>query len=205
MIQGPVNDAIVLRLPQHGTKTVESTQTESYVHHLDVFIFKADADNAKGKRVHYKRYELNNSSSLTLECKRTEFAPEDRFYVYLVANASFSEEELAAQETYYELQHNRQVDDYIHHCGLTSPNAPQYFLMDALATNERGENPIQLNDRGTIGQQRSRLGAVLVLGLGDIQLQQPIRGNLQRLCDPQENINAKALLAPLNVTDIGHG
>ena len=146
MVQGSVNDAIVLRLPQHGTKTVESTQTESYVHHLDVFIFKADADNAKGKRVHYKRYELNNSSSLTLECRRTEFAPEDRFYVYLVANASFSEEELAAQETYYELQHNRQVDDYIHHCGLTSPNAPQYFLMDALATNERGENPIQLND-----------------------------------------------------------
>ena len=146
MVQEPVNDAIVLRLPRTGTRTVESTQTESYVHHLDVFIFKADADNAKGKRVHYKRYELNNSSSLTLECKRTEFAPEDRFYVYLVANASFSEEELAAQETYYQLQHNRQVDDYIHHCGLTSPNAPRYFLMDALATNERGENPVRLND-----------------------------------------------------------
>ena len=146
MVQEPVNDAIVLRLPRTGTRTVESTHTESYVHHLDVFIFKADADNAKGKRVHYKRYELNNSSSLTLECKRTEFAPEDRFYVYLVANASFSEEELAAQETYYQLQHNRQVDDYIHHCGLTSPNAPRYFLMDALATNERGENPVRLND-----------------------------------------------------------
>ena len=146
VVQGPVNDAIVLKLSNTGTKTVESSQTESYVHHLDVFIFQADADNAKGKRVHYKRYELNNSSSLTLECKRTEFSPEDRFYVYLVANASFSEEELAAQETYYELQHNRQVDDYIHHCGLTSPNAPHYFLMDALATNERGENPVRLND-----------------------------------------------------------
>ena len=97
-MDGPVNDAIVLKLSSSETKAVQGTQTESYVHHLDVFIFKADSDNAKGERVHYKRYELNNSSSLTLECKRTEFAPEDRFYVYLVANASFSEEELAEQQ-----------------------------------------------------------------------------------------------------------
>ena len=95
LLQEPANDAIVLRLSNTGTKTVESSQTESYVHHLDVFIFQADADNAKGKRVHYKRYELNNSSSLTLECKRTEFKPTDRFYVYLVANSSLSEAELA--------------------------------------------------------------------------------------------------------------
>ena len=146
MVPGPVNNDIVLRLNTPGTKTIDGTSTESYVHHLDVFIFLADADNAKGKRVHYKRYELNNSSSLTLECKRAEFDPSDRFYVYLVANSSFSEAELADQKTYQQLQHNRQVDDYIHHCGLTSPNAPQYFLMDALATNEKGENPIRLND-----------------------------------------------------------
>ena len=146
MVPGPVNNDIVLRLNTPGTKTVDGTSTESYVHHLDVFIFLADADNAKGKRVHYKRYELNNSSSLTLECKRAEFDPSDRFYVYLVANSSFSEAELEEQKTYQKLQHNRQVDDYIHHCGLTSPNAPQYFLMDALATNEKGENPVRLND-----------------------------------------------------------
>jgi hypothetical protein len=146
MALGPVNNDIILKLSNPGTKTVEGTSTESYVHHLDVFIFQADADNAKGRRVHYKRYELNNSSSLTLECKRAEFDPSDRFYVYLVANSSFSEAELADQKTYQQLQHNRQVDDYIHHCGLTSPNAPQYFLMDALATNEKGENPVRLND-----------------------------------------------------------
>lgn len=146
MVPGLVNNDIVLRLNTPGTKTIDGTSTESYVHHLDVFIFLADADNAKGKRVHYKRYELNNSSSLTLECKRAEFDPSDRFYVYLVANSSCSEAELADQKTYQQLQHNRQVDDYIHHCGLTSPNAPQYFLMDALATNEKGENPVRLND-----------------------------------------------------------
>ena len=146
MAMGPVNDDIILKLSHPGTRTVEGTSTESYVHHLDVFIFKADADNAKGERVHYKRYELNNSSSLTLECKRTEFDKNERYYVYLVANASFSEEDFAAQSTYYELMHNRQKDEYIHHCGLTSPNAPQYFLMDALATDSTGSNPIYLND-----------------------------------------------------------
>ena len=146
MVPGLVNNDIILRLNTPSTKTLDGTSTESYVHHLDVFIFMADADNAKGKRVHYKRYELNNSSSLTLECRRADFDPSDRFYVYLVANSSFSEAELSDQETYQQLQHNRQVDDYIHHCGLTSPNAPQYFLMDALATNEKGENPIPLND-----------------------------------------------------------
>ena len=146
MVQMPVNNDIILRLSNPGTKTVDGTSTESYVHHLDVFIFKADSDNAKGERVHYKRYELNNSSSLTLECKRTEFNPSDKFFVYLVANSSFSEAELTSQKTYQQLQHNRQVDDYIHHCGLTSPNAPQYFLMDALATDATGGNPIALND-----------------------------------------------------------
>lgn len=146
MVQGPVNNDIILDLSRPGTRTVEGTSTESYVHHLDVFIFQADADNAKGKRVHYKRYELNNSSSLTLECRRADFSPTDKFFVYLVANSSFTEAELSTQETYQQLQHNRQEDDYIHHCGLTSPNAPQYFLMDALATNEKGNNPIQLND-----------------------------------------------------------
>ncbi len=146
IVQGPMNNDIVLDLSRPGTKTIEGTSTESYVHHLDVFIFQADADNAKGKRVHYKRYELNNSSSLTLECRRADFDPSARFFVYLVANSSFTEAELTTQETYQQLQHNRQVDDYIHHCGLTSPNAPQYFLMDALATNEKGENPVRLND-----------------------------------------------------------
>ena len=146
MALGPVNNDIILKLSNPGTKTVEGTSTESYVHHLDVFIFQADADNAKGRRVHYKRYELNNSSSLTLECKRAEFDPSDRFFVYLVANSSFTEAQLTTQDTYQKLQHNRQVDDYIHHCGLTSPNAPQYFLMDALATDQTGSNPIRLND-----------------------------------------------------------
>ena len=141
-----MNESIILQLDSPGTKAVADNDTESYINSLDVFIFKADANNGKGERVYYDRYEVNNSGSLTLNCKRSEFDPQDRFFVYLVANTNFSKEELDAQKTYAALLNNRQKDEYIHLSGLTSPNAPRYFLMDALATDANGASPLQLND-----------------------------------------------------------
>ena len=146
MVEVPMNESIILDLASAGTKAVADNETESYINSLDVFIFKADENNAKGERVYYDRYEVNNSGSLTLNCKRSEFNPDDRFFVYLVANTSFSKEELASQTTYAALLNNRQKDEYIHHSGLTSANAPRYFLMDALATDENGNSPLRLND-----------------------------------------------------------
>ena len=95
MVEVPMNESIILHLDSPGTKAVADNDTESYINSLDVFIFKADENNAKGERVYYDRYEVNNSGSLTLNCKRSEFDPDDRFFVYLVANTSFSKEELA--------------------------------------------------------------------------------------------------------------
>ena len=146
MVEVPMNESIILQLDSPGTKAVADNDTESYINSLDVFIFKADANNGKGERVYYDRYEVNNSGSLTLNCKRSEFDPQDRFFVYLVANTNFSKEELDAQKTYAALLNNRQKDEYIHLSGLTSPNAPRYFLMDALATDANGASPLQLND-----------------------------------------------------------
>lgn len=145
-VEMSVNESIILQLESPGTKAVADNETESYINSLDVFIFKADENNAKGTRVYYDRYEVNNSGSLTLNCKRSEFDPDDRFFVYLVANTSFTKEELASQTTYAALLNNRQKDEYIHHSGLTSANAPRYFLMDALATDEDGHSPLRLND-----------------------------------------------------------
>ena len=141
-----MNESIILHLDSPGTKAVADNDTESYINSLDVFIFKADANNGKGERVYYDRYEVNNSGSLTLNCKRSEFNPQDRFFVYLVANTNFSKEELDSQKTYAALLNNRQKDEYVHQSGLTSPNAPRYFLMDALATDVNGASPLQLND-----------------------------------------------------------
>lgn len=146
MVEVPMNESIILHLDSPGTKAVADNDTESYINSLDVFIFKADANNGKGERVYYDRYEVNNSGSLTLNCKRSEFNPQDRFFVYLVANTNFSKEELDAQKTYAALLNNRQKDEYVHQSGLTSPNAPRYFLMDALATDVNGASPLQLND-----------------------------------------------------------
>lgn len=146
MVKAPMNESIILHLDSPGTKAVADNDTESYINSLDVFIFKADANNGKGERVYYDRYEVNNSGSLTLNCKRSEFDPQDRFFVYLVANTSFTKEELDAQQTYAALLNNRQKDEYVHYSGLTSPHAPRYFLMDALATDINGASPLQLND-----------------------------------------------------------
>lgn len=146
MVEVPMNESIILHLDSPGTKAVADNDTESYINSLDVFIFKADANNGKGERVYYDRYEVNNSGSLTLNCKRSEFNPQDRFFVYLVANTNFSKEELDSQKTYAALLNNRQKDEYVHQSGLTSPNAPRYFLMDALATDVNGASPLQLND-----------------------------------------------------------
>ncbi len=146
MVEAPSNESIILYLDSQDTRGVADNDTESYINSLDVFIFKADENNGKGERVYYDRYEVNNSGSLTLNCKRSEFNPQDRFFVYLVANTNFSKEELNAQKTYAALLNNRQKDEYIHHSGLTSPNAPRYFLMDALATDVNGASPLQLND-----------------------------------------------------------
>ena len=99
MVEVPMNESIILQLDSPGTKAVADNDTESYINSLDVFIFKADANNGKGERVYYDRYEVNNSGSLTLNCKRSEFDPQDRFFVYLVANTNFSKEELDAQKT----------------------------------------------------------------------------------------------------------
>jgi len=142
----PGNESIILELYSPETRTVEDNDTESYINNLDVFIFKADANNGKSERVYYGRYEVNNSASLTLDCKRSDFDPDERFFVYLVANTTFSKDELERQTTYAALLNNRQRDDYIHHSGLTSLNAPRYFLMDALATDVSGASPLQLND-----------------------------------------------------------
>ena len=130
-----MNESIVLDLSSGLTKA-ESENAEAVVNHLDVFIFKAvqSGSETHGERVYYGRYSVNNATSITLDAKRSSFSKDDRFYVYLIANSTCSEEEMAGLETYNDLQTLKQEDRYIHLTGLTADNAPAYFLMDAIAT-----------------------------------------------------------------------
>lgn len=144
-----MNESIVLDLSSGVTKA-DDTDQESYVEHIDIYIFKAEeqAGNtySHGQRVYYGRYSVNNASTITLDAKRSSFAEDDRFYVYLIANTNLSKDAMAAVTTFNDLQNTMQEDKYLHFTALTAPNAPKYFLMDALATDSYGNSPVQLNN-----------------------------------------------------------
>ena len=138
----PVNEAIVLDLSSGLTKaetdlTKPDTPTESYVHHIDVFIFD---DNAGRPAVlkHYDRYTVNNAPQLTLTAKRSSFVAEQPYHVYLVANSNLSESEFSSIEAYDEFVGMKQTDELLHLTGLRVDGAPEYFLMDAKATDVKG-------------------------------------------------------------------
>lgn len=139
----PINESIVLDLSSGITKAADS-QTESFVNHLDVFIFNMDGTEP-GTEVLYERYMINNAATVTLNAKRSSFPAGQKYYVYLLANSSLSKEEFLAVETYNDLVDKKQEDYYLHLSGLTIDGAPKYFLMDAVAF-QSGSSPVELNN-----------------------------------------------------------
>lgn len=168
-----MNESIVLDLSSGLTKA-EDTPTESFVNHLDVFIFKAlkQADNSYtyGERAYYGRYTVNNASSVTLNAKRSSFSKDDRFFVYLIANTSISQTDMDLITTFNELQNAMQEDEYVHLTGLSVPNAPKYFLMDALAKDSSDSSPVQLyngvlSDNTELEAELRRAAAKVVINI----------------------------------------
>ena len=92
-ISVPMNESIVLDLSSGLTKA-DHNSTESFVNHIDVFIFEAVSGTPAGGR-HYGRYVVNNASSLTLDAKRSDFDQSKKYYVYLIANSVIEESEFA--------------------------------------------------------------------------------------------------------------
>ena len=89
----PMNEEIVLNLSSGVTKAVvEDTSVESFVDHLDVFIF-SDAGGSPSSLQHYGRYQVNGASRLTLAAQRSSFVADARYHVYVLANSNISENE----------------------------------------------------------------------------------------------------------------
>ncbi len=147
VLEVDMNESIVLDLSS-GTTKAEDTSEESFVNHLDIFIFKAVPSGGgyeHGARVHYGRYNVNNASSITLDLRRSSFSEDDRFYVYLIANSNLPKTKMEETTAYNALQNLKQEDVYLHLSGLAVNNAPKYFLMDAIATQGAGKaSPVQL-------------------------------------------------------------
>lgn len=138
------NEDIVISLSA-GITRAEDTSTESYVDHVDVFIFE-DETGTPTTKVHYERQQVNNSAMLTLGVKRGVFATDRDYYVYLIANSNLSAETLDNIDDYNALLNAKQEDPMLYLAGLALDNVPKYFLMDAVAKSANGKQAIRLNN-----------------------------------------------------------
>ena len=138
----PMNESIILDLSSGITKASDnsSKSIEAFVSHLDVFIFEVQPVKYESPLKHYERYEVNNSSQLTLSAKRSEFTQDADHYVYVIANSTLDKTEigpLTPDAPYYlgDLIDKKQEDLNLHLTGLNASHAPKYFLMDGAATD----------------------------------------------------------------------
>ena len=155
-MNAPMNESIVLDLSSGLTKAAD-TDVESFVNHLDVFIFDVNGTEP-GAEVYYERYQVNNAASLVLNAKRSTFTAGQKYYVYLLANSNLSKSDFEAVESYNDLIDKKQEDYNLHLTGLTIDGAPRYFLMDAVAF-QGGSSPVVLNNG--VSSDNTVLDAVL--------------------------------------------
>ena len=148
----PQNDSIVLDISSGMTK-MEDTQAESFVSHLDVFIFQTE-NGVPQNREYYGRYQVNNSPTLTLKALRTDFEQDREYVVYIVANTTIPSPELASNVLVYDdLLNTMQEDPNLHLSALNigsdetnTDDIPRYFLMDAVAEDGYDNTLIKIND-----------------------------------------------------------
>ena len=134
----PMNEEIILDLSSGITKAVvEDTSVESFVNHLDVFIFSDNAGRPSAAN-HYGRYQVNGASKVTLAAQRSSFQDNASYHIYVLANSNITENDfrtILEAEGYDGLIAKKQEDELIHLTGLNVEGAPEYFLMDAALHN----------------------------------------------------------------------
>ena len=138
------NEDIIINLSAGATRAAD-TSTESYVDHIDVFIFE-DEHGSPATKVHYERQQVNNAAMLTLGAKRSLFAVDKSYHVYLIANSNLSTETLDKMDDYNALLNAKQEDPMLYLTGLALSNVPKHFLMDAVAKDTDGNLAVQLNN-----------------------------------------------------------
>lgn len=165
----PMNEGIVLDLSSSPATRASSTSIESFVNHLDVFIFE-DNSGSPSAIAYYGRYDVNNRESVTLNAKRSSFGVDALYHVYIVGNSNISEAEFGTVASYDQLRTMQQEDYNLHITGLAIENAPKYFLMDAKATDASGETVVTLyngnsSDNTTLNATLRRAAAKVVVNI----------------------------------------
>ena len=145
----PKSESIVIDLSSGVTKATvkEDSEEESFVNHIDVFIFE-DNDGSPDARKSYGRYQLNNASQMTLNAQRSDFGENAYYHVYLVANSNIAESDFEAVKSYDDFVGMKQTDELLHLTGINAEGAPKYFLMDAKAGGSAGSGSAVILNNG---------------------------------------------------------
>ncbi|MBO5310487.1 MAG: hypothetical protein J6A91_00370 [Bacteroidales bacterium] len=138
-----VNESIVIDIVSGKTKSVADLPHEYYVEHIDVLIFNVDpSNNAATDLFHHERFVLHNfepAGSVTLNKGKSSFEDGAGYYVYLLANTSYSEADMHSISSWTDFSSMIQTDEALHMTGLDVGVAPKWFLMDGVARLDGSE------------------------------------------------------------------
>ena len=119
--------------------TVQATGVEVAVSHLDVLIFDGNGNKEWHERV---SGSAGGSGKITLSAKRSDFAANEKYWVYLIANSTAEADVFDAEDfNLNKLRGITQEDERIHVTGLDVTDAPKTFLMDGIAYPKGQEEP----------------------------------------------------------------
>lgn len=119
--------------------TVPATGAEVTVSHLDVLIFDKYGTKKWHERV---SGSAGGSGKITLSAKRSDFAANEKYWVYLIANSTAEADVFDAEDFGLDkLRGMTQEDERIHVTGLDVTGAPKTFLMDGIAYPKGEEEP----------------------------------------------------------------
>lgn len=174
VFDAPMNEGIILDLSSNPATRASSTSVESFVSHLDVFIFEDNSgspgNGASSKGAYFGRYDVNNRESVTLNAKRSSFGVNAEYHVYIIANSNINVADFESVKSYNNLLVMRQEDYNLHITGLAIENAPKYFLMDAKATDASDGTTVTLyngnsSDNTTLSATLRRAAAKVVINI----------------------------------------
>ena len=120
--------------------TVQATGAEVAGSHLDVLIFDGNGNKEWHERV---SGSAGGSGKITLSAKRSDFAADEKYWVYLIANSTAEADVFDAEDfDLNKLRGMTQEDQRIHVTGLdVTGGAPQTFLMDGIAYPKGEKEP----------------------------------------------------------------
>lgn len=160
---GGAGDRVILNVaPDGATSRADASGAETAVTHIDILVFTEGGDKVVNERVTGSDVE----GKIMLSYKRSQFQPNEKYWVWLVANSTAGKETFDGLTSLNGLKSLQQEDLNIHMTGIDNvPDMPQTFLMDGVAY---------------AGESEPAAPAAVVLNDGDSSADTELKATLKR-------------------------